>query len=53
MFADMDIWHIHQPVVAIDVLPGLAPFTEDRVPIVVIVAADATDGVRLLLFWGD
>lgn len=49
IFAEMDVGDIHTVIVAFDMLPGLALFAEDRVAIVIIVVADATDGVRLLL----
>ena len=50
-FAHMDLWDILQPVIAIDVLPGLTLFAEDRIAIVIVVGADATNGIRFLLFW--
>lgn len=51
--AIMDFWHIPAMVVAFNMLPGFAPFAEDRITIVILESADALDGVRLFFFRGD
>jgi hypothetical protein len=48
--------HVRYPlvrVIAADMLPRLAPFAEDRAPIIFIKGADAFDGVRLFLVGSD
>ena len=40
-------------VVAFDMLPGLAPFAEHRIAIIIFERADAFDGIRLLLVRRD
>jgi hypothetical protein len=39
-------------IVALDMLPRLTPFAEDRVPIVILKRTYAFDGVRFLFFGG-
>lgn len=51
--AVMDFWHISAMIVAFDMLPGFAPFAEDRITIVILESADALDGIRLFFVRGD
>lgn len=47
--AVMDLGHVPTVVVALDVLPRLAPLTEDRITIVILEGTDALDSVRFIL----
>jgi hypothetical protein len=48
----VDFRHVATMIVALDMLPSLAPFAKDRVAIVIFKCADAFDGIRLLLVRG-
>lgn len=49
----MDLWYVPTMIVALNMLPRLAPFAEDRVPIVIFECTDAFDGIRFLFFRGS
>lgn len=50
--AVMDLRHVPTVIVALDVLPRLAPLTEDRITIIILEGTDALDSIRLILLRG-
>ena len=51
--AKVDVWHSlgEEGVVAINMLPGIALFTQDGVAIIICIGADTLYGVIFVVWW--